>query len=211
LNRRSSRLKSWARNGVLAHLKAPTADAVQAADDCSSVAALVCAAALVSRVDAVNVENTRRGFCSEGSIADVVSRLRNVVQLERDQLNDALCGVMQSLSDVVCAWPGVDLSAFEPLEGTYFALPDDAELIGESWVISTDSGSSTPLCPSTPAARAMRATLEAIELAVERVPHRRVAVIRVRGWRRAARRRPVGSRRCLRQRRRDDSRKRRAS
>ena len=159
----------WARNGVLAHLKAPTADAVQAADDCSSVAALVCAAALVSRVDAVNVENTRRGFCSEGYIADVVSRLENVVQLERDQLNDALCGVMRSLSDVVCAWPGVDLSAFEPLEGTYFALPDDAELIGESWVISTDSGSSTPLCPSTPAARAMRATLEAIELAVERV------------------------------------------
>ena len=159
----------WARNGVLAHLKAPTADRVQAADDCSSVAALVCAAALVSRVDAVNVEKTRRGFCSEGSIADVVSRLENVVQLERDQLNDALCGVMRSLSDVVCAWPGVDLSAFEPLEGTYFALPDDAELIGESWVISTDSGSSTPLCPSTPAARAMRATLEAIELAVERV------------------------------------------
>ena len=48
----------WARNGVLAHLKAPTADRVQAADDCSSVAALVCAAALVSRVDAVHVENT---------------------------------------------------------------------------------------------------------------------------------------------------------
>ena len=27
-------VESWARNGVLAHLKAPTADAVQAADDC---------------------------------------------------------------------------------------------------------------------------------------------------------------------------------
>jgi hypothetical protein len=159
----------WARNGVLAHLKAPTADRVQAADDCSSVAALVCAAALVSRVDAVHVENTRRCLFNEGDIADMVSRFENVVQLEPRQLNDLLRVFMRRLSDVVCAWPGVDSSAFEPLEGTHVALSDDAELIGDFWVISADSGSLTPLCPSTPAARAMRSTLEAIELAVERV------------------------------------------
>jgi hypothetical protein len=162
-------VESWARNGVLAHLKSPSADRVQAANDCSSVAALVCAAALVSRVDAVHVENTRRCLFNEGDIADMVSRFENVVQLEPRQLNDLLRVFMRRLSDVVCAWPGVDLTAFEPLEGTYVALSDDAELVGDSWVISADSGSLTPLCPSTPAARAMRSTLEAIELAVERV------------------------------------------
>ena len=164
----------WARDGVVAHLKRPAASGRAVADDCSAVARLVCAASTVTEIDATRVSAARMAFAKHAAAARPEMRtLANAIKagVSGREL-DAQCGdLIRSVRRVVSIWPGMgDPSAFEPLPDTVVALPDDAVVVGDRWV--RPSGGSSPnadLCGLTPAARAMLATLEAIEAAVDAV------------------------------------------
>ena len=161
----------WARHGVVAHLKRP-ASGRAGADDCSAVARLVCAAATVAEIDATRVAATRLAFAKREGLG-ARPDMRTLADAVKGGVSggelDAKCrDLIRSVRRVVAIWPGMgDPSAFEPLEDTVVALPDGAVVVGDRWVLPGPSP--RDLCGLTPAARAMRATLEAIEAAVDAV------------------------------------------
>ena len=164
----------WARDGVVAHLKRP-ASGRAVADDCSAVARLVCAAATVAEIDATRISAARLAFAKRKGLGarPEMRTLANAIKggVSGRELDAECRDLIRSVRRVVSIWPGMgDPSAFEPLEDAVVALPNDAVVVGDRWVLPTLGGSSPrDLCGLTPAARAMRATLEAIEAAVDAV------------------------------------------
>jgi len=163
----------WARDGVVVHLKRP-ASGRAVADDCSAVARLVCAAATVAEIDVTRISAARLAFAKRKGLGarPEMRTLANAIKggVSGRELDAECRDLIRSVRRVVSIWPGMgDPSAFEPLEDAVVALPEDAVVVGDRWVLPTLGSSPRDLCGLTPAARAMRATLEAIEAAVDAV------------------------------------------